>query len=176
MLLSSTTTSNTTAGAAAAAAAERQVLRVTAAHGAGTVDIAVETRSTHLIFEVVDLSGWTGADPIERHLAFGEFWTGVQGRRLSLCLALCFRCTVLFVRRATFEPDCPHLERHCFGSKKARLSLRSYLKRASPVSHLPTQHPTYAERRRRDGHRHGQRHQSGCDGQATGPVWHAWCN
>jgi hypothetical protein len=52
---------------------------VTAAHGAGSVDISVRAHAEHLLFEVADVSGWTGADPVERHLAFGEFWSGMPG-------------------------------------------------------------------------------------------------
>ena len=33
----------------------------------------------HVVFEVVSISGWSGADPIEKHVAFGEFWTGMVG-------------------------------------------------------------------------------------------------
>ena len=52
------------------------------------------------------------------------------------CLFLCFhcpaswpfeRCIVLLVRCASFEPDCPHLERHCFWSKNVRFALQSSL-------------------------------------------------
>jgi hypothetical protein len=58
---------------------ELTVLRVTAAHGAGTVDISVRPGPEHLIFQIENLSNWTGADPVERHIAFGEFWTGMPG-------------------------------------------------------------------------------------------------
>eukprot|EP01043_Picozoa_sp_COSAG02_P078434 COSAG02_NODE_17652_length_989_cov_0.860674_1_plen_245_part_10 len=58
---------------------ENDVLRVTAAHGAGSVDISVSSHPEHLLFTVKDISSWTGADPVEKHLAFGEFWTGMDG-------------------------------------------------------------------------------------------------
>ena len=45
-----------------------------AAHGAGSVDIRVDQAPDHLVFEVLSLERWTGSDPVERHVAFGEFW------------------------------------------------------------------------------------------------------
>jgi hypothetical protein len=55
------------------------LLRVSAAHAAGSVDIAVTQHEEHLLFEVQDLSRWLGADPVEKHLAFGEYWHGMDG-------------------------------------------------------------------------------------------------
>ena len=66
-------------GCVSVARAGSDVLRVKAAHGAGSVDISVSAQPEHLLFTVADLSGWSGADPVEKHLAFGEFWQGMPG-------------------------------------------------------------------------------------------------
>lgn len=67
------------AGCVSVARTDSSTLRVTAAHGAGSVDISVSTHPEHLLFTVKNISGWTGADPVEKHLAMGEFWTGMDG-------------------------------------------------------------------------------------------------
>ena len=55
-----------------------QLLRVSAAHGYGSVDVAVDVSASGaaLTFELGDLRRWDG-DPDERHLMFGEWWAGL---------------------------------------------------------------------------------------------------
>ena len=49
-----------------------RTIRVSAAHGYGTVDILVEVSAAgHVYFKVASLAKWS-ADPVERHLEFGE--------------------------------------------------------------------------------------------------------
>jgi hypothetical protein len=52
------------------------VLQVFAAHGGSLQIIANTTSSGHLFFRLGSLAGW-GGDPVERHLEFGAFWTGI---------------------------------------------------------------------------------------------------
>jgi hypothetical protein len=51
-------------------------LRVFAAHGYGSVTILLQPTASALTFRVENLTGWH-ADPVERHLAFGQFWGGI---------------------------------------------------------------------------------------------------
>lgn len=52
-------------------------IRIGAANGYGTVDFATGVSSAgHLYFRVQNMSSWN-ADPAERHIQFGEFWTGI---------------------------------------------------------------------------------------------------
>lgn len=53
------------------------MLSITAAHGYGSVEISVEARPAgHIFFSVTSLAGWT-VHPPDRHLQFGEFWSGL---------------------------------------------------------------------------------------------------
>ena len=51
-------------------------LRLHAAYGYGSVDVSLQPSSSALAFRLENTSGWH-ADPVERHLAFGEFWSGI---------------------------------------------------------------------------------------------------
>ena len=54
------------------------VLEVFAAHGAGSLlIIANVSTSGHLFLRLGSLAAWHGRDPIERHVEFGAFWTGI---------------------------------------------------------------------------------------------------
>jgi hypothetical protein len=57
-------------------AGKRGIVSVGAAHDYGEVDIAIKEHDTYLLFNVSSLRAWH-ADPVERHLAFGEFWQGL---------------------------------------------------------------------------------------------------
>lgn len=58
------------------------LLEVAAAHGYGTVRVSYEVYQSgnagpgRVYFRVNDTSLWNG-DPVEKHIAFGQFWTGV---------------------------------------------------------------------------------------------------
>jgi hypothetical protein len=67
------------AGGGGSALASSGVVRVTAAHGYGWVDVALTAGSPSLAWvtlELVNMSQWH-ADPIETHVAFGDFGTGL---------------------------------------------------------------------------------------------------
>lgn len=51
-------------------------LRVQAAYGYGFVDVLLQPTAHALDFRIISLSGWH-ADPVEKHLEFGEFWNGI---------------------------------------------------------------------------------------------------
>jgi beta-glucanase (GH16 family) len=55
----------------------RHLLRVHASYDAGSINLSVTSTGDALFFRVHSLGGWIGADPIEKHLAFGEFWSGI---------------------------------------------------------------------------------------------------
>ena len=52
------------------------LLRVGAAHGYGSVYLAVKASGAVLNLTVHDLSEWR-ADPVEKHIMFGEWWSGL---------------------------------------------------------------------------------------------------
>ena len=55
------------------------VLRVTAAHGAGTVDLrwVVPRPAAWFTLELLSLAGWVGADPVERHMQLARLDSGL---------------------------------------------------------------------------------------------------
>ena len=52
-------------------------LRVHAEHGAGSIDVELRQQAGALFFRLASLDSWSGADPVERHVAYGEFWHGI---------------------------------------------------------------------------------------------------
>ena len=52
------------------------LLRVSARHGYGTLDLSVSVHDALVTITVADARAWR-ADPVERHLGFGEWWTGL---------------------------------------------------------------------------------------------------
>ena len=51
-------------------------LQLNARHGYGSLQIAYEERSTHVIFVIREMSHWR-ADPEQKHVRFGHFWQGI---------------------------------------------------------------------------------------------------
>ena len=52
------------------------LLRVSARHGYGTLDLSVSVHDALVTITVADARAWH-ADPVERHLGFGEWWAGL---------------------------------------------------------------------------------------------------
>ena len=52
------------------------LLDVTAAHGYGHIRLSYKAHPKFVIFTVNATDGWHG-DPVERHIAFGQFWSGI---------------------------------------------------------------------------------------------------
>ena len=52
------------------------LLEVTAAHGYGHIRLSYTAHPHFVIFTLNATDGWHG-DPVERHISFGQFWTGI---------------------------------------------------------------------------------------------------